>query len=227
MYIAIQILVIMAVLFFIIYFSIYSFCFVKADVVDKDIYIEKRKSPNLLEPTVTFNFNISEFLIIYSLSLKYAYEKGRYFLPLHFNGSYLFKKKYALTYEFIFRRDTYGTFDNYNEYIFLLGIRYSLFSENLKGFYILSRLGYGYSSGNLNDYETKHKKPLYVCHVLGIEPEVGYSIHFYSNKINLDLGIGVLVLCPLKTKNEFELSTIGIVIHRIVPIINIGLGVCF
>ena len=62
------------------------------------------------------------------------------------------------------------------------------------------------------------------------QPEIGYSFIFGEDSaFHLDLAGGLLFNMPIaeSPKLGFELSTIGWLVHRTIPIIRVGLGVAF
>ncbi len=213
------------------------------------------KKKDKIYPKYTVGFNITQFIITYGLSLIFRRYKEQYFLPLHFNGSLKYNSSFAFYGGFIYRRDTFGTFSNYNEFIILGGLRYSPFiSNNVSNLYLATRIGYGYAKGNFTNYiEINHfnkgrdfifyrengnfyevKGELYQCHELALESEVGYSIIFSDNHINIDLGLGILCLIPiyisqvkLSRDPYWGWSLLGMIMHRFVPIVNISIGYSF
>jgi len=171
-------------------------------------------------PRFTIGFNVLETAIIYSLSLATTSLKGKgYFLPLHFNGAHYISPYWGFHWGLIYRRDQHSTFINYNEWIVLAGARYSFSGKGLNGFFGSLRTGYGYSAGDFR-YMYFNGNSRYQCHALTFQPEWGWSKHFISKKIGFSIGTGVLFIVPVSTRNDFDLSVVGVLIHRIVPVFN-------
>lgn len=174
-------------------------------------------------PKFTFGLNLAELTVFYGMgaffNAAYDNEEGGAFLPFHFNGANSINSRWGVSWGLVFRHDDHSTFLNYQEWIGLIGFRYSIFSRGLLGPYLGLRAGYGFASGNINSTNQE----LYSCSEFAAQPEIGTSFSI-AKGISASVGGGLLIIQPLTCQNEVQWSTIGILVHRRVPVLDFTLG---
>lgn len=184
-----------------------------------------------ISPRFTIGINVTEtpaFLIARSI-LNWPVT----FIPIHLDGSYAVNEYWGVALGLVYRYEDYGRpikspfgqgtvvelWTNYHEVFLMAGPRYSFFGQGNRGFYTAFKAGLGgaLSSGG------------FAVTAVG-QPEIGYSFIFGTDtSFHLDLAAGVLLNMPIFERPNlgFELSPIGWLVHRTVPIIRVGLGIAF
>ncbi|MGE0617149.1 MAG: hypothetical protein AB7P04_16080, partial [Bacteriovoracia bacterium] len=99
----------------------------------------------------------------------------------------------------------------------MAGPRYNPTHRGLLGPFIALKAGYGYASGNRGSFFGEGE--LYTCQELVLQPEGGYTFLLGRN-ISATAGAGFMAVVPLATENPVEWSTLGILVHRFVPVVN-------
>ncbi len=155
------------------------------------------------------------------------------FIPVHLDGSYSFNKNWALAFGAVYRYENYGKeiknefgkgklselWTNYHELFLMAGPRYSFFSTSNQGLYAAFKAGLGgaVSSGG------------YAFSAV-MQPEIGYALVFgEETAFFLDFALGTLLNLPLieRPRLGYDLSGIGWLVHRTIPIIRVGIGIAF
>lgn len=196
------------------------------------------QAKNPSDNNTSISFNYGEFLA-FSTAGK-ALDNGTgggQFFPFHFTVQKTDKLNNIHEFDVIYRYDNHSTFNGYNEFILMYGRRYSF--SNLEGWTWGLKGGIGYVKGPLNgaadeeefffegDPQTLSEGgEIYSCFQGASQFDV-YKESKLNNNWNLRFGGGALLIIPLGCKNEPEWSTLGYIVHRIVPILNAGIAYFF
>lgn len=164
------------------------------------------------------SFNAGEFLEKATLSKVLGGSSAGWFLPFHFTYSRDLDEEFQIASDFIYRMDNHVTFDEYQEYLLLAGVGYR-FRPDLIGTF---KVGGGRAAGTIsslvvsqNNFTDSHYSCSEIVAQAGLQKRSKLS-----DSWDMGLGGGLLVIIPTACQNEFPLSVIGILVHRIVPILN-------
>jgi hypothetical protein len=181
-----------------------------------------------LKQSLSFNFANTALFSGAGLMLKESVGGG-VFLPLHF--SYQRKTDGEIQeLDFIYRYDNHAYFSGYQEIILAYGKRFALGGEWTWG----AKFGVGYAFGPQNDvYENEQGQ-------LERESKVAYYRCFqgvtnidFKNETplkenwNFRYGGGLLLILPLACNRGEDWSTLGLIVHRIVPVADVSLNYNF
>ncbi len=139
------------------------------------------------------------------------------YLPLHFDANYVISNRWQLNLGLVFRYD-WGSFVG-PEFIAMVGARYSFNGTGLYGGFASLKAGPGYVYGTDSSVTGVYKS-----FEFGIQPEVGYSLALGSSGY-LTLGAGVLFIIAEPQSPGW--NALGVLVHQVVPILDIGLGFTF
>lgn len=212
-------------LFLILLFSS-SVCFASA----KNSSVIKAQQNSVSKSDVV-SFNFGQFLTYYSLSKTVmADENTGSFMPFHFTYQYL-KDSQKNEFEVIYRRDNFSTFTNYQEFLFLYGLRNPL--STLDGVEWSLKFGAGYAAGNLAVNAVDRDGNLYFedgdrysCFQGASKVDLQKS-HKIDENFKVDYGFGVLGILPVACKNEIPFSVLGVLVHRINPVLEAKISYLF
>ena len=140
------------------------------------------------------------------------------YLPIHLDVNYLISNSWQVNLGLVFRYD-WGSFIG-PEFIGMVGARYSLSGSGLFGSFVSLKAGPGYVTGSDNT-SLGFTPGTYSSFEFCVQPEAGYSFPLGSNGY-LTLGGGVLFIAA--TPQGGGWSTLGVIVHQIVPIVDVGLG---
>ena len=143
------------------------------------------------------------------------------YLPLHLDLNYLISNSWQINVGLVFRYD-WGSYIG-PEFIGMVGARYSLSGSGLFGSFVSLKAGPGYVNGTNNTtLVPRLGTGTYSSFEFGVQPEAGYSFALGSNGY-LTLGGGILFIAA--TPQGGRWSTLGVIVHQIVPIADVGLGI--
>lgn len=174
----------------------------------------------------SFGLNVGQPALIFPIGLALKDPTGDgIFLPLHF--SY---ERDDWQYQFIYRYDAHGTFRSYHEFLAVVGKRFTLNEAWTWG----TGLGAGYVSGELNNrfedfdgsiIEEGEAAP-YTCLQATASVDVRSRQELGSNW-SMDYGVGLLGILPIGCEGTPEWSALGILIHRLHPVVNLSFSKFF
>lgn len=141
------------------------------------------------------------------------------YLPIHLDVNYLISNSWQINLGLVFRYD-WGSFIG-PEFIGMVGARYSFSGSGLFGSFVSLKAGPGYVTGTDN---TGLTSGTYSSFEFCVQPEAGYSFPLGSNGY-VTLGGGVLFIAA--TPQSGGWSTLGVIVHQVVPIVDVGLGLAF
>lgn len=187
------------------------------------------------KPTSAISFNVGELAGFSIASLTMFGDiscvdgpTGPY--PFHFDGSFSLNDSWAIDTGFVYRFENYSCpkertisflWTNYHELFFMSGIRYAPFKTGLEGFYLSAKAGpgFGFSKGGHSI-------------TIAVQPELGYAWNFFGTPgLQVKLGLGLLANIPIAEDPWLGWEGLnffpGYVVHRLIPIVNVGIGVGF
>lgn len=160
------------------------------------------------------------------------------YVPIHLDGSYAFFDSFSLAFGAVYRfedyspvksmmpetlsdkqKDIFKLWTNYHELFLMAGIQYNFFNQGNRGLYAAIKVGPGAAIGEGG----------YAISAVA-QSEIGYSF-LYGKKVPffLDFAAGILINIPIVEQPEigYNLSPLGWIVHRTIPIFRIGIGVAF
>jgi len=167
-------------------------------------------------PSFALTLNLTQ-LLVYSIASP-VLGAGTY-IPFHFDLHKRFSDRMGLTISIIYRvwedsKGSFGTEPVFHEFILGAGPRITFGGKGLRGMYFNPRLGFGFGLGG--DHNNRFE--------IMIQPEIGYCHYFGTPGFYMTIGTGIMFLVPLWQEKAIEWEGIGLVTHRFVPILNLGLG---
>jgi hypothetical protein len=171
------------------------------------------------DATHELSFNVGEFLEKAALSKLLGGADSGWFLPFHFGYARRVSGRGSLILNYVHRFDNHGTFDGYRENLLLAGWR----SEVDDGWSWSAMLGGGSVAGPLGQADIPGvvlpPAPIYRCEELALQ--VGFEKGIvWEQGWSTSLGAALLLIRPLRCQNEPLWSGIGILVHRVVPLLK-------
>ncbi len=175
--------------------------------------------------TSEISFNVGELAEKAVLSKTLGDSTSGWFLPFHFTYNYSIESDSVFSTEIIYRSDTHGTFENYSEFLLLLGFERKLVDSSwVWGL----KAGAGTASGTIADdsgYSSVTNRD-YACSEVVGQISIQKKINWESNWTS-SIGGAFLAIVPLSCKNEPQWSAIGLLVHRYVPVLKWEIGYKF
>jgi hypothetical protein len=109
---------------------------------------------------------------------------------------------------------SFKPWNDYHEVFLMAGPRLSMAGRGLSGPFLSAQLGGGYAASPAP----------YQAVSLVVQPEVGYAFGCSAGGFCASLGLGVLINMPLIEEPRIRYSTIGYLVHRFVPVVDVRLG---
>jgi hypothetical protein len=196
------------------------------------LYAETSNS-NRPELNQSFSYNFGNTLLLFAggLALKKP-TGGGVFLPFHFAYQRKKSDEDITEMDMIYRYDNHDTFQGYNEYLVLLGKRFRV--DKWDDWTWGAKAGFGYASGLIsNKYEDEDgkifslgKQKTYRCFEGAAKLDLKKETEI-SDGWNYQYGAGVLFIIPLVCQNTQSWSTIGTLVHRVVPVLDLSVNYNF
>lgn len=195
--------------------------------------------PNPDNPVFAFSFNALEttaFVLSNALFVNKK-EPKLGFWPFHFDAHTKINNKIGLSFGLVYRFEDYQdegplysdsnelrakkVWTKYHEIFLIAGPRWSPMATGLKGLYVSTKAGIGTAFS-----------PVYHSWSVLLQPEVGYAFSFGVPGFYLTLGLGALLNLPFYENLDFAVpwkakrrfNALGVIVHQIIPILNVGLG---
>jgi hypothetical protein len=195
-------------------------------------------SKEYTSPTFSFTYNILQ-TAAFLASNKIFIKPDLTYIPLHVDAQLKLHDRVGVSFGLVYRYENYHDkgplysensgrvrskkiWTNYHEIFLLAGPRFSLSHTGLEGFYFSLKAGLGTAFS-----------PIYWNLSIVAQPEFGYNFVFNNPGFNLNLGLGLLANLPVYENITFvvpwrqkstRLPPLGVIVHQVIPVLNIGLG---
>lgn len=164
-------------------------------------------------------FNAGETLEKAVLSRLLGDTHSGWFLPFHLTYSRDLNDEFQLTADFIYRYDNLGSFNGYEEHLFLAGVGYRLYSDVIGTL----KFGGGKARGQLlkptKGFDGNLVEGVYSCSELAAQANL-QKRNEISESFEMGLGGGLLLIMPTSCQNRIALTSLGVLVHQIVPVFN-------
>ncbi len=175
---------------------------------------------------ISFNAGYLALVGGIAYSLKDVTGKGL-FLPFHLTYQRRGNSKSITELDLIYRYDNHGTFAGYNEFLVMFGKRFYL-GKSQKWTWGL-KTGLGYVSGPVNNKAldefgniiTVGEQITYSCLQGAVAIDIKRDAKLSENW-SFTYGGGALFIIPVSCENTPEWSTLGIFVHRTVPVVDLS-----
>jgi hypothetical protein len=189
------------------------------------------------EPSFSLTFNALETSAFFVGNLLADFKKKVIAIPLHFDLNFKQSDFRSLSLGLVYRYESYNeqgslysndnnirptkVWTHFNELFLLAGYRFSPERSGLSGYYFSTRAGLGVAIS-----------PVYYNFSVLAQPELGYSISFKNPGFYMNFGLGVLLNLPFIESHNFAVpwkapkhyGLLQVLVHELIPILNIGLG---
>jgi hypothetical protein len=143
---------------------------------------------------------------------------GVTWIPVPIEASVRLTDRWGLTFGLHYRYEDYwegsGLWNDYHEVFIMGGPRVSISNRGLRGWFASAQIGIGYA----------HDPSPYTCVSIVLQPELGYSWVFGRPGLHLAIGAGLLVNIAAHESPGLELTAIGWIAHRFIPLFDLKLG---
>lgn len=167
-------------------------------------------------------FNAGEFTEKVVLSKALGGSSSGWFLPFHFTYSKDQNEFYQWTMDLVYRFDNHGSFKDYSEYLALFGVGYKFQPDLIGSLKVGGGFARGEHSGQTQGKNGGWVSGTYKCSELALQSSFQKRSDLGGHWL-MGVGGGLLMILPTDCENEPKFSTIGTLVHRWVPILNLDL----